>query len=216
MIYRIDKLYENGKRIVAVVQTENAIDYSRLDSYTLLNRKEFGISDATAICLMFGHDMCRKGVDIAINAIKGLVQEKDIALFVVIVSDLDKTKQKLQAEFGEVPAWVKFLPPRDDIATYYHFADVFLSPSREEGFCYALPEAAYSGCQVVFSNIEGQMHAVGIPGSFLFESESVQSLHNQIKLVLDQKASTNAKEYVCKRYNLSSWSEAIIKIYRNL
>ena len=83
------------KRFKNVFAVENAIDYSRLDSYTLLNRKEFGISDATAICLMFGHDMCRKGVDIAINAIKGLVQEKDIALFVVIVSDLDKTKQKL-------------------------------------------------------------------------------------------------------------------------
>jgi len=196
-----------------VIVAENAIDYSRLDTYTILNRKDFDIRDEASVCLIFGHDMHRKGVDIAIKAIKNLIQEKELVLCIVIANSIDEAKQKVRAEFGEIPIWVKFLPPRDDIATYYRFADVFLSPSREEGFCYALPEAAYSGCRIIFSDIEGQLHAVGIPDSFYFESESVESLQCQIKIALEKEKFNVAKEYVCDRYNLSKWSEVITNIY---
>lgn len=198
-----------------VFTVENAIDYSRLDTYTALSRKDFDIDNSAVIFLMFGHEMFRKGVDVAIKAIRNLNQEINAVLCVIVASNLDKAKQKLNAEFGEIPVWVRFLPPRDDIATYYHFADAFLSPSREEGFCYALPEAAYCGCKIVFSDIEGQIHAADIPDSISFESENIESLQNQLKNVLKTEKSSAAKEYVYDRYNLSKWSEAITNIYRS-
>lgn len=196
-----------------VVTVENAIDFSRLDDYAFLDRNDFDISDDAIVFLMFGFPTRRKGVDIAIKALNDLYKEKELVLCIVVASDLDKVKQNLKDEFGELPTWVKFLPPRDDIATYYRFADVFLSPSREEGFCYALPESVYSGAKLVFSNISGQMHALGIPNAIHFENENVESLQDQIKAVIDKEKTNTAQEYLCNRYNLSKWSESIVDVY---
>lgn len=198
-----------------VITVENAIDFSRLEDSALLNRKDLGISDEAIVFLMFGYPIRRKGVDIAIKAMNDFCKEKEAVLCVVVASDLDKAKRILIDEFGDIPSWVKFLTPRDDIATYYRFADVFLSPSREEGFCYALPEAAYSGCKLIFSNIPGQMHAADIPDAVHFESESIESLQDKIKIAIDREETNTVKAYVKDRYNLSRWSEAIIDIYIN-
>ena len=206
----------NKMRFKNVVTIENAIDFSRLDAYVLLNRKEYDIDDDATVFLMFGHDIHIKGVDIAIRALNDFCKDKKATLCVVVASDLVKAKQILNDKVGEIPSWVKFLPPRDDIATYYRFADVFLSPSRHEGFCYALPEAAYSGCHIVFSKIDGQMHAMDIPESVCFESESAESLHEQIKMILNNEKSDAAKGYVIDRYDLSKWSEKICNVYKNL
>lgn len=196
-----------------VITVENAIDFSRLDTYTPLNRKDLGIGDDATIFLMFGHDIRIKGVDIAIKALSDFCKDNRGVLCVVVASDLDKAKQNLNDELGDIPTWVKFLPPRDDIGTYYRFADVFLSPSRQEGCCYALPEAAYLGAKLVFSDIPGQAHAIDIPNAVCFESENIESLQDQIRVVIDKEKSNTAQEYVLRRYNLSKWSESIIDIY---
>ena len=119
------------------VTVENAIDFSRIDDYDYLNRNDFDISDDAIVFLMFGFPIHRKGVDLAIKALNEFSKEnndKEVVLCLVVASELEKNKRILAEEFGDIPSWVKFLPPRDDIATYYRFVDVFLSPSREEGF----------------------------------------------------------------------------------
>lgn len=80
-------------------------------------------------------DFERKGVDIAYKAINNLINEGyQINLYIVCSINEDTCKDKLKKTAGTktLPNWVCFLPPRQDIATYYRAIDIFTSPSREE------------------------------------------------------------------------------------
>ncbi len=194
---------------------ENAIDFSRLDSYQELDRAKLNIRNDQPIFLMFGHDYLVKGVDIAIQAMQIFRQKQDAVLIVVVASSIESAKEKILEQFDEIPDWLILLPPRDDVASYYNVADVFLSPSRHEGFCYSLPEAAYAGCRLIFSDIGGQNHAKDIPYSLIFESESSSDLAQKMGLALSDYDSIEARSYVTRRYALSAWCQAIYNIYRD-
>ena len=114
----------------------------------------------------------------------------------------------------------KGLDPIEDIATYYHKADMFLTSSREEGFCYSVVEAAYCKTIVVSSSISGVPK--DIPGELFFERENYSSLKKLIDEVYKEnkivdkekkkkKLKDKAKEYVKKVYSIDKWVNKIIK-----
>lgn len=193
---------------------ENAIDYRRLEEYVVLERSDYGIEEVATVFLMFGHDFDIKGVDIAIRATEMYVKDHNAVLAVVAAGNRQNFEKKLKNLFANLPDWLKILPPREDVASYYNMADIFISASRHEGFCYALPEAAYSGCRIIFSDIPGQNHAKNIPNSVAFDSENIISLYeamNTSKEAVDVKVQ---KEYVLSRYDLSLWCKKIILAYK--
>lgn len=152
----------------------NAISFERLDQYEAIEkRKDLSV-------MMFGADFERKGVDIAYKAINDLRKKGNkIVLWIVcsINEAVCKEKLKKMTETNEIPNWVRFLPPRQDIATYYKAANIFISPSREEGFTYAIPEAAYCGCKVIATRIGGQSyHERVLGGGLLYSARGSDSL----------------------------------------
>lgn len=192
-----------------VVAVPNAINFERLDKY-----ENIKIADEDKkVILMFGFDYKRKGVDIAINSLKDIAEKYNIVLAISVSVKLDELKNKIEEEFGEVPNFVRFLEPRDDIATYYHASDIFLSAAREEGLCYSNIEAVYCGCKCIFSNLKEQ--PLDIPGIVSFESENVKDLKKQIVEIIENSDIDNlnkkiqSKEYVIKRYDLRQWVENI-------
>lgn len=195
---------------------ENAIDFSRLDSYEALDRASLHIRDDQPVFLMFGHHYKVKGVDIGIQAMKTLRQTHDVILLLVVAGGMEKAIEQIHNQFGEIPDWLILLPPRDDVASYYHVADVFISPSRFEGFCYALPEAAYAGCRLIFSDIGGQTHAKDIPNSLCFESENAEDLAQKMRLSLEPYDKAEQLDYVQRRYPVTVWCQTIHGIYRKL
>ena len=57
-----------------------------------------------------------------------------------------------------LPNLMCFLSPQQDIATYYHVVDFFLSLYREDKIAYAISEAVDCGCEVIATCIRGQLY----------------------------------------------------------
>ncbi|MBN8210238.1 glycosyltransferase family 4 protein [Bacillus sp. NTK071] len=194
---------------------ENAIDFSRLEKYENINKKDFGVHENAMVILMFGYAYHTKGVDLAIKAIEQLRSlSYNIELLISVSSNTDKLIANIKAHFGECPNWIKIIPPRDDVATYYHVSDVFLSASRQEGFCYSLVEAAYCETKTLASKIPAQLE-LELPHSMWFENENVNDLIDKIKnsyRVLEQtELLKEQKIKVYEKYDISVWAKRVFE-----
>jgi len=99
---------------------------------------------------------------------------------------------------------------------------VFLSPSREEGFCYALVEAAYCSTPVLASAIDAQKDLALPPEAFV-PPEDAAALSSAILRVFHapdtpQRAQSleAAKRRVMDSYALNIWAESILRLYSEI
>lgn len=195
---------------------ENAINFDRLENFEEYpDMKIDGVN-----CLLFGYNWYVKGVDIALKAVKKLVDEGEkINLWISLSANKDVVSKKVKEVLGidEAPEWIHILTARNDVATYYRAADIFLSTSRQEGFCYSVVEAAYCGCKIVASKIPAQ-EDLEVPNVEWFESENPDSLAKAIRLQLQKTAECDEsqKEALRKRYSLDVWVKNMLGAYDSL
>lgn len=201
-----------------VTTVRNAIDFSRLNNFEKLK----GIDVSKPTIFMLGHPWHRKGVDIVVKTIDKLnsvTERKNIQLLITVSGGEDIVKSQIEFILGYLPNWVIFLPPREDLATYYNAADIFISASREEGFSYALVEAAYcSNPNIISSNIPAPM-SLKIPHMQIFENENTEDLEKLIIEVLaiepNEKLKIKAEQrrYALNEFDLDRWAQKISKCY---
>lgn len=207
----------NPKKVISI---PNAIYFPRLDKCEVLDIKEFKIKKNSKIILMFGFDYFRKGVDIAIEAIKPIAERYNITLLISVSVGIENIKEKIKEQLGDIPTWIKIIPSRNDIASYYNMSDIFLSSSREEGLCYSVIEAVYCRTVCICSDISG--HPLNIPGIQKFEKENVAELSKKIVKSINftneekNNITLKSKEYVLKNYNINLWANRIIEAYKSL
>ena len=202
---------------------QNAIAFERLDCFDSSVRASLHLPQQAKLALMFGYNYSVKGVDLAVNAVR-LLREREglpVTLAVALSSNLEQVRLRICAELGvsDVPDWILLLPPREDVSSYYRMADVFLSPSRQEGFCYALVEAAYCRTPVLASAIDAQKD-LALPKSAFFPPEDVEALASALLRVLSEEHSSSraqaleeAGERVRQTYALSRWAERVLAAY---
>ncbi len=194
------------------IYINNGIDFGRLDKYRKIEIDEL---KNKFVILMFGFDYYRKGVDIAIRALEGMNIENTV-LAIALSKNKEIVEENIKKDFGKLPDFVTFLEPINDIATYYHLADIFLTSSREEGLCYSVLEAAYCGTKIICSNIPGV--STDIPGVFLFKNENYEELRFKI---LEAYASSESKNQECaidfvkKNYSVDNWVKSIAECITN-
>ena len=202
---------------------ENAIAFERLDHYDDSVRASLSLPNNAKLALMFGYNFEVKGVDLAVEAVRQLRAQVDfpVVLAVVLSSNLESVRRRIIEQLGEetLPDWILLLPPREDVGSYYRMADVFLSPSRQEGFCYALVEAAYCRTPVLASAIDAQKD-LALPKNAFFAAEDARALSSAIQRVLREEPSPErtqnleqASERVRQTYALSRWAERVCAAY---
>jgi glycosyltransferase involved in cell wall biosynthesis len=103
-----------------VVSIVNAIQFSRLEAGEPITKSE-GIS-----LLMMGWDYHRKGVDLAIKAVRSLQKKYHITLQIVGGINEDAIKEMVMQIVGEEPAWIRYLPDTNNVGTYYYANDILL------------------------------------------------------------------------------------------
>lgn len=187
----------------------NAIDTSRLDP--LKNHHNSNI-------LMFGTFFEIKGADLAIAALLHSKLASTVRLNIVS-NDVTNTHNKIIERFGSIPSFVEVLPASTDARHFYNNCFLFLSPSRSEAFGYAVVEAAYSGDQVIASDILGQNTLKDIPGIVWIRPDNVHQLQNAIENIYasrtQQKLAITAKtqQYIRQHYSLDQWVSNILSVY---
>lgn len=167
--------------------------------------------------LIFGSDYRRKGVDIAIKAIRKVHLGSKVRLTVVTHTP-DNAKSLIKGEFGNIPNFVDVIKPSKNVQSLYKNSFLFLSPSRLEAFGYSVIEAAYSGLKVIASDVPGQNTLKNVPNIKWVDSENIQQLSSAILKDYQSPRESNediikTKDVIEKNYSLDRWVKQIIKIY---
>lgn len=174
-------------------------------------RKGLGISKDETFLLFVGLVVPRKGVDIIIDTIDELRDEK---IKMVIVGDgPDRIRYEKEVEKRGLSDKIIFTGKRKDVKDLYRSADIFFFPSRGEGLAGVIMEAMASGLPVVTSNIPctPDLLSDGKEG-YLCEIEDVECYVNRIKELMDKKRREEKGKKGKESIKKLDW-DAIIKKY---
>ncbi len=197
-----------------IATINNAIYFSRLD-YAEDFSKADGIS-----CLAMGYDPFTKGTDLAIESVAKLQKQFNLHLYIVAASHLEEIQQTILAKVGEIPEWITILPPNENVATYYNNTDIFLAPSRAEGFSNAVVEASYCKSTVVLSDIPAH-RLLKVNQKYSFKSENAEDMADKIELAISDLDSQELmvkkeeiRQGVIKEYNINKWCSSVYNLIK--
>lgn len=211
-----DTLIKSGFNKSKTSYITNCIDFSRLDGSRFGEHKPCAQSNL----LILGTDFYRKGVDTALKAIDPIAKEFNICL--QIVSHHPKiTKDEVIKECGILPDWASVIPTTEFIGDYYRNAKLFLSPSRNEGLSYAIPEAIYCNCLPIKSNLPSLTYNLYSEETISTDG-TVEDLRNKIIRFLEMSENDKfqflsiLKQQVTNMYSVEKWGEEMYYLYKNL
>lgn len=215
----------NKSYCVADALVENRLEgYCALDKNGL--RREYGIKEDEVFVLMFAWDLHVKGFDIACAALEYILKWMgDVKLGVVCN---DKGMERINNEMDlpdKVRGHMILLEQTEDINRYYCMADIFLSPSRSEGFPNAILESLWLGKPIVYSNIAGCRWCREFLSTYVFESEDsfacAKTLLHVIWLLRSNSVSDlledskrYARQIIMEKYSMDAWADKIMKIFK--
>ena len=184
-------------------------------------RKELRIPDDACMLLGFGWTPVRKGVDTMLEALAILLR-REIKV-VLVLAGTDELKTFL-ANWPDVSCkeFVRVIPPAEYVGDLFDAADVFLSPSRAEGWCYGVAEAMANGVPAVSSDIPPLAWAVNAPGVYFCQPANGLDLADSIGRVTglsEQERRCNAElsnRFISERHSVQKWGQAIWSVYDEL
>ena len=125
-----------------------------LDAMSIDMHEELQIPPNDKILLFVGSDFFRKGLDRAILGLLYLKNKNIPATLVVIGDDNEKGYLDLIKD-SDVQSKIKFMGPRDDVASFMKSADLLVHPAREEAAGNIIIEAIVSGLPALASKEVG-------------------------------------------------------------
>lgn len=134
----------------------------------------------------------QKGHDILIKALPKISTEPPAEVVIIGTGELEPSLKKLAAEIGFKDR-VHFLGWQDNPFRYESKADVFVLPSRWEGFPNALVEAMACGSPVIASNSSGGTKEIIGKDTYgmLFNNEQPEDLAAKLQQVLQNQELLN-------------------------
>lgn len=162
-----------------------------------------------------------KGVDTVIHAMPTILRDvPDVYYYVVGDGDDRARLETLVAELG-IQSCVRFVGKKkdDELKTYYQESDVFVMPSRKEGFGIVFLEAMAFGKPVIGGNYGGTPDIIvdGETG-FLVEYGDVDALADRlIRLLQDEKLRKRmgeaARRHVEENYTFEHFRKRLLELF---
>lgn len=166
----------------------------------------------------------KKGQDILIKAV-AKVRKQYPHIICIFAGDADETHQKdfeelknLAVKLG-VENCVKFIGSITDVPRLLRTLDIFILPSRFEGFGISLIEAMAMGIPSIASNLNGPSEIIGDEErGLLFPSEDVDTLAEKIVYAIEHKAETMktaeiATSYVIEHFDIRNMCKELVRLY---
>lgn len=180
-------------------------------------RKELGLNEKL-IYFSWGRPGESKGFEYAIQAVPVIAEEKPNAVFLLMLSSIDKYQQKYQQLMEQINNLklkdnIKVIPsvPYTELRKYIKTADCIVVPSLAEGFGYTTVETTAMGRPVVVSNA-GSLPEV-VSGRYqIFESRNHLDLAEKVIKI----ARGEYQEKKVKRFEWERSVERYLKEYKKL
>jgi glycosyltransferase involved in cell wall biosynthesis len=177
-------------------------------------KKKFSIQNKKVLGLSTWFHKERKGFDILFKAFSRL--NSDHILFLVGVTGNDRQAVINYASGFGISENRLILPGYvDNIWEYYKAMDIFLLPSRSEGFSLALLEAAAAQVPIIASNIPGNNEFIknGVNG-ILFNTEKPEELASGVERLFNDKRmaavfSNCAYRHVMSNYTIERYADRL-------
>jgi len=152
-------------------------------------RKRFGLDNRPIVLFVGRVDDPRKGLDILLRAFRIVLDKIDANL--LIVGKGNQRAAKENADTLGISSNIFFTDfiNSEDLKKCYHICDIYVSPSRLEGFGLSTLDAMVAGKPVVATDVGamGELIKNGINGS-LIRSEDVLGLSFEILRYLSDKS----------------------------
>jgi glycosyltransferase involved in cell wall biosynthesis len=197
----------------------NAIDTARFPLVSrerrAFARRELGLADEQVL-LHFGWDWERKGGDLFLGCARVLLEE---GRHITAISVGAGEECRALAQRHGIAASVRVEEPRQDVASLFAAADVFVSPSRLEGLTYAVAEALCSGIPVVASRIPGQEWIAPAEPARRLTGFDEFELAAAVRHLLDRDPDTARAEavagraWVLEHMDLERWADRLLELY---
>lgn len=162
-----------------------------------------------------------KGQDILLNAIHILLRQniRHFKLHLIGTGPSEQDIKQMAAELG-LNDYVCFEGVKSQEYIYQHLCDydLFVQPSRYEGFGLTVAEAMAAKLPVIVSDIQGPMEVIGY-GKYgmSFKSEDPNDLAEKLKIVLqggyDYSLLEKAYNHVCEEYDVSTTARRYLQEY---
>lgn len=166
----------------------------------------------------------RKGHDILLEAISHLRNDLKNQVHLIILGEGSETEEiwlkDLIKKFNLESTISKF--GFQDPKSYYDIMDIFVLPSRLEGFPLVAIEAMMSNCCVIRSDTEGAYDQIepGVSG-LLFKNESIAELTKQLEFAINNeperiKIAAAGREYALDNFTAEKMTEKTIAVYEKI
>ena len=173
----------------------------------------------------------KKGQDLLVTAVeKLLAEDPDLNMHCVLAGDIYKGQQEAydaltahvaEAGLGNVITFTGGLAP-DDVPAFLHTLDLFVLPSRFEGFGISLIEAMACGLPCVASDLQGPAEIIADESlGTLVAPGDADALAGSLKLAIDRLHAgyydpRHISRHVRDHYSLSVMTTRHLELYANV
>jgi D-inositol-3-phosphate glycosyltransferase len=195
-------------------------------------RKRLGLGDQQ-IVLFVGRVQAHKGTDVAIQALKGLIERdapraSETVLHIIGGAsggdgDSELTRCHETIAGNQLEDHVRFFDPmpHDQLAEHYRAADVVIVPSRSESFGLVAAEAQACGTPVVAANTGGLPYVVNASESgLLVDHHDPKAFATAVAAILDhpsfaERLAAGGVDF-SRRFSWDATAERLLELYSGL
>lgn len=179
-------------------------------------REKYNLQNKIVLGLSAWFHKKRKGFDILFNSFKAF-DDKFVLFLLGIKDEMQNEVYQYASEFGIKKEQIIMPGFVDNIWENYKAMDIFLLPSRSEGFSLAILEAGAAKLPIIASDIPGTDEFIkNNKNGILFNVRKPEELTTAIKKLaadkeLREKLSSNAHNDVINNFQISNYAENLEK-----
>ena len=207
----------------------NAVELSRGESGTRAQtRASLGYADGEIVFTAVGHAVPVKGWDVLVRAFAGLVKTCPAARLQLVGSVTGAQEQEHHAHLQRcvrergIADWVRFRGHQSDITRILEASDVFVLPSRSEGYGNVLIEAMMCGLPCIATRVGCATDVIqdGVNGLIVARG-SVEELHNAMVSLATEPGRRDRITHAVRTRDqyaptVSEYAEQLVEICRSL
>ncbi|MGH7571813.1 MAG: glycosyltransferase [Gemmatimonadota bacterium] len=212
-----------GERMRRIEVVPPGLDLERFDrSRADVARRAVLRSGATRVIGTVARLAEQKNLSVLLDALPALRAEMPGLRLLVAGDGPLRCRLERQAARLGVSEWVSFLGHQEDVVSVYAAMDVFVLPSRHEGFGVAFLEAMSMGVPAVGTRVVGSVDAVrdGETGLLVPPGDARALAGAILRLLADdglaRRLTGNAAEWVRDRGSRTTMAADVERLYRDL